>query len=319
MQPDIMRVKHYVKRKFFLSIFVASMQFTSCVLKVQVACLLAWQPEVVQPFHFKMTPGIMLGPRCNHDLGILLRLPPHGLSSKEDAIAAMVDVMGDQEFYCSSYASKQQPHMEGLLHTLADGMGSLNRRIAKLRAEGGDVDAAEHVRRILHNFQFSANRRMHKGFPEMISHLLGKPCEYCSHSFVPLFLTKVLLHGRLSFYAAIGLAASTEDAALTDPFHVRRDFVKGAPGQYNLTEDDYRFRPLCMEQFPLYFFMAGCKASRDPGKASMRWKEIGGPDGMPIRQRSYQELGTEPILDIKSFGAFLRLGLQLGVPEDSHV
>ena len=25
------------------------------------------------PFHTKMTPGITLGPRCNHDLGVLLR------------------------------------------------------------------------------------------------------------------------------------------------------------------------------------------------------------------------------------------------------
>ena len=30
--------------------------------------------EVTHPFHFKMTPSMLLGPKCNHDLGILLRL-----------------------------------------------------------------------------------------------------------------------------------------------------------------------------------------------------------------------------------------------------
>ncbi len=27
------------------------------------------------PYHFKMTPGILLGPRCNHDVGILAKFP----------------------------------------------------------------------------------------------------------------------------------------------------------------------------------------------------------------------------------------------------
>ena len=30
------------------------------------------------------------------------------------------------------------------------------------------------------------NRRMHKGFPEMLSYILRKPSEYCSHTFVHL-------------------------------------------------------------------------------------------------------------------------------------
>jgi hypothetical protein len=31
--------------------------------------------ERTQCFHFKMTPGTMLGPRCNHDLGVLAKFP----------------------------------------------------------------------------------------------------------------------------------------------------------------------------------------------------------------------------------------------------
>ena len=30
--------------------------------------------ETTHPFHFKMTPGAMLGPRCNHDLGMVPKL-----------------------------------------------------------------------------------------------------------------------------------------------------------------------------------------------------------------------------------------------------
>ena len=32
--------------------------------------------ETCHPFYFKLSPSMMLGPRCNHDLGILLRLAP---------------------------------------------------------------------------------------------------------------------------------------------------------------------------------------------------------------------------------------------------
>ena len=71
--------------------------------------------EINHPFHFKMTPAMMLGPQCNHDLGILLRLGTimstqgsssgrpalQGASSKVDpneaARNAMLEAMGDHE------------------------------------------------------------------------------------------------------------------------------------------------------------------------------------------------------------------------------
>ena len=39
--------------------------------------------EVTQPFHYRMTPSIAMGPRCNHDLGVLLRVP--SLKRKRDS------------------------------------------------------------------------------------------------------------------------------------------------------------------------------------------------------------------------------------------
>ena len=34
----------------------------------------AFKLERTHAWHFKMSPGPMLGPRCNHDLGVLLKL-----------------------------------------------------------------------------------------------------------------------------------------------------------------------------------------------------------------------------------------------------
>ena len=85
--------------------------------------------EVVHPFHFKMTPGVMLGPTCNHDLGVLLRLGQQSDDNRpltphdaQVAISSMLDVMGDNEFYCAAYSTKDQPHVEGLLMTLSDAL-----------------------------------------------------------------------------------------------------------------------------------------------------------------------------------------------------
>ena len=67
---------------------------------------------------------MLLGPKCNHDLGILLRLVDVAATPTdiERVKSAVLDAIGDHEFYCASYSSKEQPHMEGLLTTLIDGM-----------------------------------------------------------------------------------------------------------------------------------------------------------------------------------------------------
>ena len=64
--------------------------------------------ETTHPFHFQMNPGVLLGPTCNHDLGVLLRLPPDtsptqkgNASEKKAATSAMLDAMGNSEYYLS--------------------------------------------------------------------------------------------------------------------------------------------------------------------------------------------------------------------------
>ena len=140
--------------------------------------------EINHPFHFKLSPAVLLGCRANHDLGVLLRLPALGSASPETAVNGMLEAMGNYEFYAASYAGKEQPHIQGLLDTLRDGVRAKQRDIIEAREAGEDVDAAEASRRLLHRLESSCNRRMHKGFPEMLTFLLGKPMEYRSHQFV---------------------------------------------------------------------------------------------------------------------------------------
>ena len=77
--------------------------------------------EINHPFHIKATPGMVLDPCCNHNLSLLLRFGRTDGSSR-DLCSAMLDAMGDREFYCASYSSKEQPHAEGLKMTLVDGV-----------------------------------------------------------------------------------------------------------------------------------------------------------------------------------------------------
>ena len=87
--------------------------------------------ETTHPFHFKLTPSMLLGPQCNHDLGVLLRicsiakgdgaLTPDQLEGLRNNL---FEAIGDHEHYCAAYSSKEQPHVEGLLVTLADALKS---------------------------------------------------------------------------------------------------------------------------------------------------------------------------------------------------
>ena len=60
----------------------------------------------------------------------------------------MLDAMGDHEYYSASYASKEEPHIDGLLHTLIDGVRRKEQDIAALRESGTDI--TEHDTVLVH-------------------------------------------------------------------------------------------------------------------------------------------------------------------------
>ena len=79
-----------------------------------------------------------LGPQCNHDVGVLLRMFPTSREGEQgegehpaSAEAAMLEAMGDHEVHCATYATKDAPQIEGLLVALADGLRSKERDIAQ--------------------------------------------------------------------------------------------------------------------------------------------------------------------------------------------
>ena len=215
--------------------------------------------EMTHPFHFKMSPAMLLGPRCNHDLGLLLRLPDVCDVTEDNVqhcVDAMVDTMGAHEHYCASYAAKEQPHIEGLLQTLADGKRSLEAQMAR---EAKVDDSVEDARRLLHRLLSATNRRMHKGFPEMISYLLGKPTAYCSHDFAHLpfeFLLKRL-------YAQIVTFAEGDADATFTTGPASYAAVSPVPGaKLRLSPSDYNYRPSALEKFPLFFSLLDARRRR---------------------------------------------------------
>ena len=152
--------------------------------------------EVTHPFHIKLTPSMYLGPTCNHDLNCFLRLPHFtaDAGTRQGIVHDMLDAMGDHEYYCSSYASKVEPQMEGLLHTLIDGVRRKEAEIEALREAGKDFTPHDIARKILHRLISCTNRRMHKGFPEMLTYLLRKPMEFSSHAFVYCLVEPMIRH-----------------------------------------------------------------------------------------------------------------------------
>ena len=87
----------------------------------------------------------MLGPLCNHDLGVLLRMPHVSAIETTDtakqekaAIVAMLEAMGDHEYYYASYSSRDAPHIVGLLETLSDAVRAKTEDIARAMTKGGE-------------------------------------------------------------------------------------------------------------------------------------------------------------------------------------
>ena len=58
---------------------------------------------------------------------------------------------------------------------------------------------------VLHRLVACTNRRMHKGFPEIFSYILGKPHYYCSHPFTSVVFENTFRHILKSLYRGMGL------------------------------------------------------------------------------------------------------------------
>ena len=154
----------------------------------------------------------------------------------------------DHEFYCSDYASKEQPHAEGLLQTLHDAKVRHDRYAAQRKIEKRVDEAMDITRRVLHMLVAATNRRMHKGFPTIYAYLLGKPTLYASHEFVKVNfeLKYSAFFGALCSFMAT--TESREDIALVDVEKQVKHYV--GHSRPTMTHFDYDWRPVCLGNFP---------------------------------------------------------------------
>ena len=102
----------------------------------------------------------------------------------------------------------------------------------------------ESARRVIHNLVAATNRRMHKGFQEMLTYLLQKPTEYCSHKFVSFVFHRMLQKAIACVHGHVGKAASPNDVERSSRMRVRT--------KLQIEVVDYPYRPLALERFPLY-------------------------------------------------------------------
>ena len=112
--------------------------------------------------------------------------------------------------------------------------------------------------------------------------MLRKPTVYCSHELVPLPVDFLFRKAIACVHRYVGYAFSESVKADKGSSTLR------IPDKPQLTPADYQLRPKSLEQFPLYFCMAGCEAVKTLTAHSMDWESIPCSLGDHVmRQRSF--------------------------------
>ena len=245
------------------------------------------------PFFFNMNPGVLSGPRCNHDMGVLPKLPvlsaplqekllleeAKGNGSQDawdsdtrgavdDMMDTLVQDMVNSEYYTSDYASKEQPQAANLLHTLHDACEVHGRDAAERHATGDCNDVRDQARRLLQSLVSATNRRVHTGMPTVTAYLLGKPSHYCSHQF-----ERFNIHSQFGRFkvAARELLTGMGSDSIPD-WLTQSTSVPPATTTHKIS--DYNFRPEVMEMFPLYFFISGTRLVQNLGNNTWEWSAL---------------------------------------------
>jgi hypothetical protein len=277
--------------------------------------------EMSHPFVMKLSPGPAICARCNHDLGLLFRFPDlqqrgsknigdvsdellpsstgamMDLDAKYDAatelaIESTIETLIDHEYYCGAYASKEEPHIAGMMQSLSESVRHLEEELARQKAGGKDTTALDGARSLLHRLMSSTNKRMHKGFPEMVAYIMEKPEYIASMEFVPLYYTQVL----------ISYVCNVESAASSKLTYSLPDFSKRIlrPGQVpHVDHVDYAYRSEQLRDFPLCFFIAACEAHGKWKKSfTLAWWEPADGSRHPRSEIRYSSI----LRDVPLFG-----------------
>ena len=115
--------------------------------------------------------------------------------------------------------------------------------VRKAKECGADMEPHRVARALLHRIRSGMNRRMHKGFPEMLSYLLRKPMEYSSHDFVPVTLN------LSSLWSAFNGAINAEILTSEKKIMAYQDIGARVSSTVFLHMTDYPFRPEQLAMF----------------------------------------------------------------------
>jgi len=206
------------------------------------------------------------------------------LQAWQGAVAEMVRTIIDHEFYCHDYASKEQPHAQGLLHTLHDSM--VRARRFEQRGDREAIDrppeaVLDEARRLLQRLVAATNRRFHKGMPSVYAYLLGKPNHYASHEFVKYSFGQLYNSMLRRVYQQFEAETARDVAVpvIEDPggSHPEADPDTPAPSSKPVRPSqtcyDYEWRPDVYEKFPLYFFQAATEVVASIPDGTYLWHE----------------------------------------------
>ena len=248
--------------------------------------------ETNHGFTCRFNPCFSLGPVCNNDVNVLLRLPilseklqekmrkmlqqrdededftDEELKEFSNCCAEMHSAIVEHEFYCSAYASKEQPKLKELLGAMHTSLDSLDKAVEEQKRQGLKFSNMDLAVKVLHRLVSATNKCSHKGFPEIVSYLTKQPNFYSSHLFSNLHIFNIQNYavalveefsdkkqGKEPANAAVHALRAIRSHADNNRSRIRR----------NLDDTDFMWRPDELAEVPLYFFVAmtqlDCKSS----------------------------------------------------------
>ena len=119
---------------------------------------------------------------------------------------------------------------------------------------------------------------MHKGFPELLSYILGKPAAYSSHSFV-----------TCSYWSVLARVLENPRGGVwrLHPSMFFADHRKVPAVQ------DYAYRPELLQRFPFNFFVSACEFVGDGLLPGLAWYTYPTGAGGQVRRHPAYAQGKE--------------------------
>lgn len=250
--------------------------------------------ERTHPFHFKMTPAVILGGACNHDLSLLFRFPcyanPSGevtepsLEEQNLLLKEMIETITDHEYYTGGYMAKGGDHVQGLLHCLHDATLQHSRwkSCATPTESATSGPAAENAKRLFRRLIFALNKRHRLGFQSVYAYLFGKPSVYSSHSFVYLNLTAIFRSCEAAISTGNFAGVSSTVEAEHPESYSHAPPASKAPTYVGY---DYQWRSRCLEHA---FFTAGTDVVTRATTSALPWPVLQDEAGEKRRHPCYE-------------------------------